>query len=584
MENIRPYLKFFSLLIVLVGIAESVSGFPSGGPYGPVARCYEVPQDAGRVFYVSPDGKNRDSGESIDKPTTLDSAIRQVRTGDAIVLRGGTYRTGDLKFNQGIIMQPYMDEQVVLKGSELATDWKPAGKDLWKTSWQKLFPAQPESWWRREKHEASTPLYWFNNDMVFIDGVLLRPVGGQGDVGDDSYFIDYDAGEVYIGTNPEGLVVEITAQDNALTRMITRVHGKESDSKGPIIRGIHFSQYAFRAIEISGNDPEKPADPETFGKDVVGTVLENISITYCSRVGGYLRGDNLIVRNCLVSDTETEGLFIFASSDVLLERNVFKRNNVQNMKGYYPAAVKIFNQTYRMVCRDNHVLENPNSSGIWYDVGNVDGVFVDNLIKDCTDGIFFEISKGITVAGNVFIDCEKGIRSLNSSGLIATNNTLINSMAAFERTTRSALGDHFGWHPATGPDVHERDGHVFVNNLLVADESYRRELLYAHQVEELCGKLTEPPFTALGSNVYVRARDIGESLFIHMSPLDKNVCYAESGSLVEFKSLGSGYGYGSREWVGYDGPVFRDASNYDFRLNPGFPGVELNAGAYPSKN
>jgi hypothetical protein len=50
----------------------------------------------------------------------------------------------------------------------------------------------------------------------------------------------------------------------------------------------------------------------------------------------------------------------------------------------------------------------------------------------------------------------------------------VNSTASIGRKERSAVGDHFGWHPSTGPDVDERDGHVFVNNLLTAGENYHR--------------------------------------------------------------------------------------------------------------
>ena len=59
---------------------------------------------------------------------------------------------------------------------------------------------------------------------------------------------------------------------------------------------------------------------------------------------------------------------------------------------------------------------------------------------------------------------------------------------------RSAVGDHFGWHPAAGPDVDQRDGHVFVGNLLVADARFPKALLRADQVKLLQGKLTKAPF------------------------------------------------------------------------------------------
>ncbi len=126
----------------------------------------------------------------------------------------------------------------------------------------------------------------------------------------------------------------------------------------------------------------------------MGTTLENVTITHCSRVAGYFRGDKLTIRHCLVSDTSTEGIYVIGSSDVLLEKNIFRRNNVEQITGYYPSAVKIFNQSYRVTCRDNLVIDNPDSNGIWYDVGNVDGVFVNNWVEDALDGFFFEISKG----------------------------------------------------------------------------------------------------------------------------------------------------------------------------------------------
>jgi hypothetical protein len=61
-----------------------------------------------------------------------------------------------------------------------------------------------------------------------------------------------------------------------------------------------------------------------------------------SRVAAYLRGDRLALRHCGVSDASTEGISIIASSDVLREKNIFTRNNIENITGYYPATVKIF--------------------------------------------------------------------------------------------------------------------------------------------------------------------------------------------------------------------------------------------------
>ena len=530
---------------------------PSGGPYGPMAQTYEVPKTAAHVYFVAPDGKAEAAGTNLNVPTTLESAVARVVTGDAIILRGGTYRTGGLELNQGITMQPYRDEVPILKGTRVAIQWETLRDGVWRTPWKPLFPQKPADWWRRNREGMRTPLHRFNNDMVFLDGEFLQSAGWEGGLDLHSYSIDYEGGYVYLAVDPKDHLIEITAYDSALVRTIKPVHGKQSDKKGPVIRGITFTQYAYRALEVEGIEPEGPAHPSTFGKDVVGTTLENVTITYCSRVAAYLRGDGLVLRQSLISDTSTEGIYIIGSADVLLEHNIFRRNNIEHITGYYPSAVKIFNQSYRVTCRDNLVLEQPYSNGIWYDVGNVDGVFVNNWVENAIDGFFFEISKGAIAAGNVFLDCDKGIRVLNSSKVQLYQNTLVNSVASIERTPRSAVGDHFGWHPATGPDVAARHGHVFVGNLLVADEGFHQPLLNVEQSESLCAQLTEPQLTRLDGNVYVRRRAASSQPLITWSPAAGPACTVQLASPADLTTRHAGFEARSRALNGYAGALFK---------------------------
>jgi parallel beta-helix repeat protein len=502
------------VLVSLLLAAAAANAQPSGGPYGPIDQVYKIPK-APHVYYVAPEGNAEVAGTSLAAPTTIEVAVAKAITGDAIILRGGTYRTGGLTFNQKIIFQPYLGERPVLKGTEVATGWQPAGVNVWKTSWTKLFPAQPLSWWNRAKEEAKTPLHRFNNDMVFVDGEFLKSAGSVAELDPHAYYIDYATHDVYIGVDPAKHVVEITAHDGALIRTTQSVNGKVSDKKGPVIRGLTITQYARRCIEIEGkkqfgpndeptNEPVGPSDPSTYGKEVTGTTLENDTISYCSRVAGWFRGDHLTIRNSLVSDTSTEGIYVIGSSDVLLERNIVRRNNMEQFTGYYPGAVKIFNQSHRVTMRDNLILENPYSNGVWYDVGNRDGVFVNNTVEGALVGFFFEISKGVTVAGNVFVRNGRGSWILNSSGGKVYNNTYVNNPAAFTRTERVPTGDLFDWHSATGPGIDERIGHVFVNNLLVADETYTQPLLLLEQTPAVCPRRDRAQAERIDGNTYVR--------------------------------------------------------------------------------
>ena len=63
------------------------------------------------------------------------------------------------------------------------------------------------------------------------------------------------------------------------------------------------------------------------------------------------------------------------------------------MDRYYPSEVKIFNQSHRAVFRENLVTNQPNSNGVWWDVGNHDAVFVKNVVSNVSqNALFFEIS------------------------------------------------------------------------------------------------------------------------------------------------------------------------------------------------
>ncbi len=579
-----------TLLIVLMFVCSiPVAAQPSGGPYGPIRQLYDVPATNGTIYYVAPDGIAGASGRTLSQPTTIESAFERVNSGDVIILRGGVYRTGDLIVNQGITIQPYGDEQPVLKGTYVASDWRDLGNGLWITSWSRLFPSQPADWWRREREGKRTPLHRFNNDMVFIDGKFLQSAGWEGEVDGNSYYIDYDRQVVYIGVDPTDRLVEITAYDIGILRTTGEAHGKTSDRKGYTLRGITLTQYAFRALEIEGTDPEGLSDETDYGKEVVGTTIEHVTISYCSRVAGYFRGDSLTIRHSKISDTSTEGVFILSSNDVLLEKNIFTRNNIEHITGYYPAAVKIFNQCYRVTCSDNLVIEHPNSNGIWYDVGNVDGVFVNNWIESVgtidndapTDrvwpsdnGFFFEISKGAVCAGNVFVNNDQGLLVLNSSDVHIYNNTFINSRATIARNERSAVGDHFGWHPSTGPDVDERDGHVFVNNLLMSDGSYGRPQVFTWQPAALCSRLNKPMLSRLDHNFYIRGIGSKDTPVFLWSPAGGDQCQAWFKTPEDLRKVYPDFARNSGYLINYDGPLFSSIELRNLRMVSGFPGNE----------
>src|SRR5450759_1900424 len=70
----KLYLVGCALFCVLVGLLP-LTAQPSGGPYGPIRQTYNLPVGAGKIYYVAPDGKAEEPGETLARTTTLEAAM-----------------------------------------------------------------------------------------------------------------------------------------------------------------------------------------------------------------------------------------------------------------------------------------------------------------------------------------------------------------------------------------------------------------------------------------------------------------------------------------------------------------------------
>jgi hypothetical protein len=144
-------------------------------------------------------------------------------------------------------------------------------------------------------------------------------------------------------------------------------------------------------------------------------------------------------------------------------------------------------------------------------------------------------------------------------------------MAWFERTPRSAVGDHFGWHPATGPDVDEREGHAFAGNLLVADADFDRPLIVFAQTETLREQLTKPQVMMLDHNVYVRRSSVGDTPpSIYGVPTDFQ-------TPADLRAINKDFEANSQTYNNYFGPLFKGEQLSRFDLLNEFPGARSSA-------
>ena len=172
------------------------------------------------MYYVAPDGRADAPGTSLAEPTTLESAIARVVSGDAVILRGGVYRTGGLTLSQGITIQPYADEQPILKGTRVATEWEALRNNVWRTKLDHPLPgatarrggaASAKACSRRCTGSTTTWCSWT------VDLLPIGRLGRRARRAARSTSTTRPATSI-IGTDPKDHLVEITAFDVALLR------------------------------------------------------------------------------------------------------------------------------------------------------------------------------------------------------------------------------------------------------------------------------------------------------------------------------------------------------------------------------
>jgi hypothetical protein len=121
--------------------------------------------------------------------------------------------------------------------------------------------------------------------------------------------------------------------------------------------------------------------------------------------------------------------------------------------------------------------------------------------------------------------------------------------------------------------VDARNGHVFVGNLLVADEGFRKPLLNVEQTPALCGTLTDSQLARLDGNVYVRRGDSAQRPLITWSPATGATCTVALNSPAALNTLQPGLEARSRALEGYFGALFESPELDNYGLVASFPGV-----------
>ena len=366
---------------------------------------YPIPSGA---YFVSPSGKDTNSGKAIASPWSVAKALNSAPSGATIVFLEGTYRNiSNLGIGKRLTLQPYPHAEVWIKGSDQVEGWVADGSTWRKDGWTYSFPQNLGS----EYIDPKYPMAGYR-DMVYINDASLKQVASKAEVKPGTFYVDSDNDKLYIGDNPAGKNVEATARKQGFSMW----KSGGSDPSNAVIRGLGFAHFADQAIDVAA--PRVTLENNTFvWNGLQGVLLHGGTGTQSITSDAIIRGNSF-------SYNALKGLGGDRAQRVLLENNTISYNNVERFSKIWDAAGVKFIQTDGAIWRNN-LVENNFATGMWLDVSSTNATVVNNISRyNEAIGIFYEISHKAIIASNVVYNNGTGIMLSDVTNVRVYNNTL----------------------------------------------------------------------------------------------------------------------------------------------------------------
>lgn len=308
------------------------------------------------------------AGTAIAPGQDIQARVDAAAPGTHFVLRAGIHRLQHVRPRDGMVFAG--EPGAVLSGARLLEGWTRSGS-AWAIGGQTQ-QGTPAGVCEDGGQACRLP------EDLFLDDVPLRRVASAAEVAPGTWYFDYAADRVLLGSDPAGHRVEISAIPHAFS----------GAASGVVIRGIVIEKYATPAQQgaLQGNATS-------------GWTVEDSEIRLNHGIG--LRtGNGMRVLRSRIHHNGQMGIG-GSGNAVLVEANEIHHNNTLGFDPAWEAGGSKFVRTDGLVLRGN-VSHHNHGHGLWTDIDNVNTLYEANRVEDNTrSGIFHEISYRAVIRGNV---------------------------------------------------------------------------------------------------------------------------------------------------------------------------------------
>ena len=449
-------------------------------------------------IFVSPDGSDLAGGSIRNPVRSLAHAIAMAGRTSTIVLREGVYHESVvLPVGKKLTVQPYPHEVVWLDGSTVVSDWEASGGAWVAQNWTAQFDASPTYTFGAPDNEDETRRFVnpmrpmaSHPDQLWIDGVAQIQVAYRALVQPGTFFVDYAAQALFVGTDPRFSTVHASE----LTRAVA-IRGV-----GSVLRGIGVRRFAPSVAHMGAVTAERDS-----------ITLENLVIVDNSTTGLFVQGRGSTVAHVT---TERNGMLGASASlaDELLVKGLLARDN--NTEGFNNSPVSGGLKVTRsegVRVLESAFLDN-GGPGLWFDESVFEAAIVGNDVLDnAGHGLILEISSNFTIVNNVISgNRDNGLKINNTSSVRVWSNTLsengrsLNIVQDSRRSASATTPGHDPRQPVPDPRMTWITGPVEIKSNVLSSTVGDCQLC----VEDFSGEFAAEDLGVVSqSNLYARQPD-----------------------------------------------------------------------------
>jgi parallel beta-helix repeat protein len=347
-----------------------------------------------REFIVNqrdPAASDKNPGSRTKPLKTISGAVSRVHAGDKIVIHGGEYRETVIVKASGtneapIVIEAAPGETVVIKGSDVISEWTLDHDGIWKARLPKLPPRSPDSndasfWIANEIHRV------FIRDGVLLDAIHLRRVSAKDRLQPGSFFHDTVDSTLYVWLPDSG--------DPNKAKVEAAVRGAWMNVMGSyvVVRRLEMRHAGTLAIS------SWPAC-NIHAEEVR---LEDCAMTWGDFVGVSLMGNRNSLVRCIVACNGDAGMGGSGEGHLIEACRVIYNNIDRYDPSWHCGGAKLIPKFNK-----GHIIGNEFAynigAGLWLDEGCDDNRIERNFCHDNEGaGIMVEISAGNLVLNNVCV-------------------------------------------------------------------------------------------------------------------------------------------------------------------------------------